>query len=168
MCCCLVSLSCQTNLHQPCLPLRKGLLLGGTAGISQGVIFASNSMVHLPYQTTCSSLDFCQQQSRLMLRCMPCRMVHGLLADEGNEFFIRPREASAHSSSLQEQQDDTRQAGDTAARQSAAGAASSSKHLLNRSEVETYQDWHEAFEVRLCCNAMQGPRMFQRRNATVS
>jgi hypothetical protein len=78
-------------------------------------------------------------------------MVHGLLADEGNEFFIRPREAARHSSSsLQEQQDDTRSAGDTAARQSAAGTTSSSKHLLNRSEVETYQDWHEAFEVRCC------------------
>jgi hypothetical protein len=78
-------------------------------------------------------------------------MVHGLLADEGNEFFIRPREATpGGSSSQQEQRDDTRQPGDTAARQSVPGAASSSKHLLNRSEVETYQDWHEAFEVGLC------------------
>jgi hypothetical protein len=87
-------------------------------------------------------------------------MVHGLLADEGNEFFIRPREAtpgSSSSSGQQEQRDDTRQAGDTAARQSVPGAASSSKHLLNRSEVETYQDWHEAFEVGLCFTHCNNP-----------
>ncbi|WIA33536.1 hypothetical protein OEZ86_006660 [Tetradesmus obliquus] len=80
-------------------------------------------------------------------------MVHGLLADEGNEFFIRPRDATRDSSSSSEQeqqQDDTRPAGDSnSVRQSAAGAASSSKHVPNRSEDETYKDWHEAFEVAL-------------------
>jgi hypothetical protein len=94
-------------------------------------------------------------------------MVHGLLADEGNEFFIRPREATPGSSSQQEQRDDTRQPGDTAARQSVPGAASSSKHLLNRSEVETYQDWHEAFEVGVC-RTLQSAVCFSREHLAVA
>lgn len=76
------------------------------------------------------------------------RMVHGLLADEGNEFFIRPRELrdpmkqpSQQPAGDDTRQPDAKQAGSTA-------ALASSKHLLNRTEAETYHDWHEAFEVR--------------------
>jgi hypothetical protein len=65
-------------------------------------------------------------------------MVHGLLTDEGNEFFIRPREVLP--AGQQQQADDTAPAADT--------GLASNKHLLHRSEEETYRDWHEAFEVR--------------------
>eukprot|EP00775_Hariotina_reticulata_P005315 gene5317-5550_t len=66
-------------------------------------------------------------------------MVHGLLADEGNEFFIRPREVLT--SGHQQQADDTAPAADS--------GMANNKHLLHRSEEETYRDWHEAFEVAL-------------------
>ncbi|KAF6261046.1 gamma-tubulin complex component protein [Scenedesmus sp. NREL 46B-D3] len=68
-------------------------------------------------------------------------MVHGLLADEGNEFFIRPREAhktaaAACSSS-------------SSSRTTHARPAHCCQAERSRSEVETYKDWHEAFEVAL-------------------
>ncbi|KAF8058112.1 GCP4 [Scenedesmus sp. PABB004] len=69
-------------------------------------------------------------------------MVHGLLADEGGEFFIRPREPAGGGEHAL--------GGDDAARDGgAARDQGAARHPTQCSEDDTYRDWHEAFEVAL-------------------
>lgn len=76
-------------------------------------------------------------------------MVHGMLADEGGEFFIRPREPSETPGSTapqQQQQDDTSRLPDKGP-QGAALPTGVRRLMQQRTEDDTYKDWHEAFEV---------------------
>lgn len=72
------------------------------------------------------------------------RMVHGVLADESGEFFVRPRLPIEDVDQDQQQLDDTARQSDTG-RQAPAGV---SRSMVCRTEDDTYRDWHEAYAVR--------------------
>lgn len=73
------------------------------------------------------------------------RMAHGLLVENGAEFFIRPRPAAVVRSGAAAADSST--AGGDTQPQRDAGPSSSSTGPVVVTEADTYRDFHAAFEV---------------------